>query len=142
MSTTFVKPQQQSVRWYHASAKDQVLGRLAVRIARILQGKHLVDYTPHVDQGDHVVITDAEAVRLTGTKEQRKVYHSHSGYVGGLKTVPFQRMRERRPEEVVRLAVRRMLPKGRLGRDMARKLRVYRGAAHPHQAQKPAPLPE
>jgi len=124
-----------------ASAKDQILGRFASRIARVLMGKNKPQYTPHVDSGDYVVVTDAEAIVVTGRKEQQKIYRYHTGYVGGLKELPLERMRQQKPEQILRLAVKRMLPKNRLGRNMLDKLKVYSGSEHPHAAQKPQPLP-
>lgn len=139
--TSFSKQSDVNAQWYIVSAKDQVLGRLAVRIARVLMGKNKPSYTPHTDDGDYVVVTDARAVAVTGRKEQQKVYRYHTGYVGGLKEVPLARMRANKAEQVVELAVRRMLPKNRLGRQMLRKLKVYADDQHPHAAQKPQPLP-
>jgi len=127
-------------RWHLVDATDQVLGRLAVKIARILQGKDKPEYTPHVDTGDFVVVVNAEKVRLTGRKADQKVYYRHTGYVGHLVEVPFAKMIRNRPTDVLRLAVRRMLPKTRLGRAMLSKLKIYAGPKHPHEAQKPQPL--
>jgi len=127
-------------RWYIVDATDQVLGRLAVRIARILQGKNKPEYTPHVDTGDYVVVVHAEKVRLTGKKAQQKIYYRHTGYIGHLVKVPFAKMIEKRPTDVLRLAVRRMLPKTRLGRKMLGKLKLYAGGGHPHSAQQPEAL--
>jgi large subunit ribosomal protein L13 len=128
-------------QWFTVSAKDQVLGRLAVRIARVLMGKHKASFSPGADDGDYVVVTDAEGILLTGRKEMQKVYRYHTGFVGGLKEVPFRRMRDERPDKVITLAVRRMLPKNRLARQMLSKLKVYSGGTHPHGAQKPQALP-
>jgi large subunit ribosomal protein L13 len=122
-------------------ADGQVLGRLATRVATILRGKHKPTFTPHLDVGDHVVVVNAEKVHLTGRKRTDKVYRWHSGYIGGLREVTAETMLRTHPERVVEWAVQGMLPKNRLGRAMARKLKVYRGAAHPHQAQRPEPLP-
>ncbi len=126
--------------WHHVDATDQILGRMASRIAMILQGKHRPTYTPHIDTGDFVVVTNASKVRVTGRKAEQKTYERYSGYPGGRTVIPFQRMLEKKPEEVIRLAVRRMLPKTRLGRQMLRKLKVYGGAEHPHEAQSPQKL--
>jgi large subunit ribosomal protein L13 len=127
--------------WYVISADGQVLGRMAVRIANALRGKHKPIFTPHVDCGDHVIVTDADKVRLTGRKWQQKMYYSHSGYPGGLKAATAQRMMDKHPEKVIRHAVRGMLPHNRLGRQILRKLKVYVGPEHPHSAQRPQPLP-
>lgn len=128
-------------RWFVVDATDQVLGRLAVRIATVLMGKHKPTYTPHVDCGDYVVVLNAGAVKLTGRKSEEIVYQRYSGYPGGQKTVPIKRVLERHPERVLREAVRRMLPKNRLARRMLRKLKLYAGDTHPHQAQQVGPLP-
>jgi large subunit ribosomal protein L13 len=140
--TTTLTPRERTVarKWFLVDAQDQVLGRLATQVATILRGKHNVAFTPHLDMGDHVVVVNAEKVRLTGKKLTDKMYRWHSGYIGGLREVTAGRMLERHPERVVEWAVQGMLPKGRLGRAMARKLKVYRGAEHPHAAQQPEPL--
>lgn len=121
--------------WYVVDAKDRILGRLATRVAMVLMGKHRPDYTPFLDTGDFVVVLNADKVRLTGRKAAQKVYKRFSGYPGGQKEVPFATEIARRPEEVVRHAVLDMLPRGTLGRQQISKLKVYRGAEHPHQAQ-------
>ena len=126
--------------WYVVDAEGQVLGRLASEVAKILRGKHRPTYAPHLDTGDHVVVVNAARVRLTGNKPRQKVYYRHSGYPGGLRETPYERMLERHPERVVERAVRGMLPRNRLGRQMARKLKVYAGPQHPHAAQRPIPL--
>ncbi len=126
--------------WYVIDAQGQVLGRLASFIAQRLRGKHRPDFTPHVDTGDFIVVINAEKIRLTGRKLDQKIYWRHSGYMGGIKLTPAKKMLATKPEEVIRLAVKRMLPKNRLGRKMLKKLKVYRGPEHPHQAQKPKPL--
>lgn len=129
-------------RWFHVDATDQVVGRLAVRIATVLMGKHKPTYTPHVDTGDFVVVTNVEKVKMTGLrKPEQRVYHSYSGHPGGLKTVSAAAMLERHPERVLHSAVRRMLPKNALARHMLKKLKLYVGDQHPHQAQQPDPLP-
>lgn len=140
MSTTFAKPTDVQHDWYHVDATDEILGRLAVRIAAVLMGKNKPTYTPNVDCGDHVVVTNAGAIGVTGRKGNDKLYRFHTGYVGGLKEFTFNEMAERRPEDLIRLAVKRMLPKNRLGRAMLAKLHVYADAEHPHTAQKPQPL--
>ncbi len=140
--TTTLTPRAHTVarKWFLVDAQDQVLGRLATQVATILRGKHKVAFTPHLDLGDHVVVVNADKVRLTGKKLTDKTYRWHSGYIGGLREVSAARMLARHPERVVEWAVQGMLPKGRLGRAMARKLKVYRGAEHPHAAQRPEPL--
>jgi large subunit ribosomal protein L13 len=135
--TTFTATDRAQAAWYVVDASREVLGRMAVEIARRLQGKHKPSYTPHADVGDFVVVVRAADAHVTGRKAQDKVYRHHTGYPGGLVERSFQRMRERHPEEIVRLAVRRMMPKTTLGRHMLRKLKVYPGAEHPHHAQKP-----
>jgi large subunit ribosomal protein L13 len=126
--------------WYVVDAEGAVLGRLASEVAQILRGKHKPTWAPHLDTGDHVIVVNASGVRLTGEKDQKKVYYSHSGYPGGLSEVEYERMARERPERVVERAIRGMLPKNRLGRQMLRKLSVYRGPDHPHEAQKPVAL--
>ena len=127
-------------RWWLVDATDRPLGRLATELARILRGKHKPIYTPHLDTGDYVVILNAEKVRLTGSKADKKTYFRHSGYVGGGRHIPFRRMIETHPERVLELAVKGMLPKNALGRAMRRKLKVYAGSDHPHQGQDPQPI--
>ena len=126
--------------WFVVDAADQPLGRLATRIATILRGKHKPMYTPHLDTGDHVVVINAEKVRLTGNKAEQKTYFRQSGYMGGEKHIPFKRMVQTHPERIIELAVKGMLPKGALGRAMRSKLKVYAGGEHPHQGQQPQPL--
>jgi len=128
------------VAWYEISATGLTLGRLASRVALVLRGKHKPSYTPHADNGDFVIITDAERVVLTGNKWRDKMYYRHSGYPGGLKSESAQSLRQRIPERIIRHAVEGMLPKNALGRRMARKLKVYRGSEHPHGAQQPEKL--
>jgi large subunit ribosomal protein L13 len=136
------KPGQVEQRWYVVDATDRVLGRLAVRIATILMGKHKPTYTPHVDTGDFVVVVNAGKVRVTGArKKQQVVYQRYSRYPSGLKTITMQTMLERHPERVLHAAVRRMLPKNALATHMLKKLKLYAGDQHPHQAQQPEPLP-
>lgn len=138
-----VMPREDTIdrRWYVVDADSQVLGRLASRVATVLRGKHKPTFAPHLDVGDHVVVINAEKVHLTGRKMTDKVYRWHSGYIGGLREVSAEKMIKAHPERVIEWAVQGMLPKGRLGRAMARKLKVYRGSEHPHSAQKPEPLP-
>ena len=126
--------------WWHIDAEGKILGRIAAKIARVLQGKHKPTYTPHVDNGDFIVITNCEKVNLTGNKTLDKVYYHHSLYPGGLKETSFQEMLEKKPEKVIEAAVRGMLPKTKLGNAMFKKLKIYSGSAHPHGAQNPAEL--
>lgn len=127
-------------QWYIVDATDQPLGRLASKLALVLQGKHKPTYTPHFDVGDYVVVVNAAKVKLTGKKLDQKKMYRHSGYIGGLKEIPYRQVMAKNPEIPIRLAVRRMLPKNKLGRRMLRKLKVYPGPDHPHQAQNPTPL--
>jgi len=142
-SRTFLaRPGQVERKWFVVDATDQVLGRLAVRIATVLMGKHKPEYTPHVDTGDFVVVLNAHKVKLTGwRKPQEMIYESYSGFPGGRKVVNAATMRERHPERIVQEAVQRMLPKNALARHMLTKLKTYNGDEHPHQAQQPEPLP-
>lgn len=140
MSTPFVKKAEIDRVWYVVDADGEVLGRLASRIARILMGKHKPSYTPFLDTGDHVIVVNAEKVRLTGRKEKEKLYIRHSGYPGGLRQTPADEMRIKHPARLIEQAVKGMLPKTRLGSAMFRKLKVYNGPEHPHQAQRPQPL--
>jgi len=127
--------------WYVVDADGLTLGRLATRIATVLRGKHKPTYTPHMDMGDHVIVVNADKVVLTGRKEAQKVYYHHSGWFGGLKETSAAHMRANHPERLLEKAVRGMLPKGSLGRQMFRKLKVYARSNHPHSAQKPEPFP-
>jgi large subunit ribosomal protein L13 len=140
MKTYSPKPKEIRRGWYVVDANGVVLGRLASEVASILRGKHKPTYAPHLDTGDHVIVVNASRVRLSGEKSGKKVYRRHSGYPGGIKEMPFERLVSRHPERVVEQAIRGMLPKTRLGRQMARKLSVYPGAEHPHEAQKPVTL--
>ncbi len=140
MSTTLAKKGQVAQKWYLIDAADQVVGRLAVQIANILRGKHRPDYTPHVDTGDFVVVINAEKVRFTGNKWNTQTYSSYSRYPGGLKTVGAKELLARHPERILELAVRRMVPRSRLGNAQMSKLKIYAGNNHPHQAQKPIPF--
>jgi len=126
--------------WFVVDAADQVLGRLASEVARVLSGKHRPNWVGHLDTGDFVVVTNAERVRLTGRKSEDKVYRHHSGYPGGLKSVGARDLQAKYPERLIEEAVKGMLPKTKLGRKQFKKLKVYRGASHPHQAQQPKPL--
>jgi len=140
MSTPMPKENEIERKWYVVDADGKVLGRLATRIATILRGKHKPLFAPHLDVGDHVVVLNAEKIHLTGRKLQNKQYRWHTGYIGGLREVSAEKMLKTHPERVIEWAVQGMLPKNRLGRAMAKKLKVYRGAAHPHQAQRPQVL--
>ena len=126
--------------WFLVDAEGKTLGRLASEIARILMGKHKPTYTPHVDGGDFVVVVNAEKVRVTGKKLKKKIYYRHTGYMGHLKETKLKDMLKEKPEEVIRLAVRGMLPKNRLRKHRMKRLKVYAGPSHPHTAQKPKPL--
>jgi large subunit ribosomal protein L13 len=140
MPTPMPKENEIERKWYVVDAEGKVLGRLATRVATILRGKHKPIFTPHLDVGDHVVVLNAEKVHLTGRKLQNKQYRWHTGYIGGLREISAEKMLKIHPERVIEWAVQGMLPKNRLGRAMAKKLKVYRGAAHPHQAQQPQAL--
>ncbi len=140
MKTYLAKKNEITADWYCVDADDQILGRLAVQVARLLMGKHKPIYTPNVDCGDFVVVTNASRVRLTGNKAQTKTYERYSYHPGGRKVIPFATMIERHPDRVIRQAVRRMMPKNKLARQMLSKLKVYDGPEHPHAAQKPKPF--
>ena len=140
MKTWNAKPGEIERRWYLVDAEGQTLGRLATRIAETLRGKGKPQYTPHVDTGDFVVVVNAEKIVVTGKKLDEKMYYRHSGYPGGLRARPLRDELERRPPEVLRKAVRGMLPRNRLGRAQLRKLKIYAGGEHPHAAQAPQPL--
>jgi len=140
MKTFMAKPEEVKRKWYVVDAEGKVLGRLASEVAKILRGKHKPDYTPHVDTGDYVIVINADKVVLTGKKLEQKFYRRHSGYPGGLKETLYKHLMEKNPERAVEIAVKRMLPKNSLGRAMFRKLKVYRGSEHKHQAQKPEML--
>ena len=128
--------------WFVVDAEGQSLGRLATRVAAVLRGKHKPTFAPHLDTGDFVVVINADKVTLKGSKVDQKLYHRHSGYPGGLTSVPFLTMLDKKPTEVVERAVHGMLPKNKLGRAMGKKLKVYAGPTHPHEAQAPQPLPD
>ncbi len=139
-STPWVKKEDVKRNWYLIDAKDKILGRLASRLAYMLQGKHRPDYTPHVDQADFFVIVNADKIKLTGKKLDQKVYWRHSGYIGGLKLETARKLLERHPERLIYLAVKRMLPRNRMRKRLLKKLKIYAGPAHPHQAQNPKPM--
>ena len=133
----WLRPADVERRWYHVDATDQTLGKMAVRIANILTGKNSPKFTPGVDSGDFVVVTNASDLKVTGKKQDKKVYRYHTGYIGHLREIPFERMMERKPDRVIQLAVRRMLPKNKLGRKYLSRLRIYAGKEHPHGSQMP-----
>ena len=140
MKSTMAKAKEVERKWYVVDAEDKVLGRLASEVASILRGKNKPIFTPHVDTGDFVIVVNADKVRLTGRKWDQKVHAYHTGYPGGRREISYKEMRDKHPERIVELAVKGMLPKNRLGRQMYKKLKVYAGAEHPHQAQQPEEL--
>ena len=140
MKTFAAKPAEVRRDWYLVDAADKTLGRLATEIALRLRGKHKPVYTPNVDTGDYIVVINAEKVRVTGNKRTDKLYHRHTGYIGSLKSMSIEKLIEHAPERAIQLAVKGMLPKNSLGRQMIKKLRVYACDAHDHQAQQPVPL--
>ena len=140
MKTISAKFEADQRKWILVDAEDRVLGRLATQIAMRLRGKHLPHFTPHVDCGDFVVVINAEKVRLTGNKWDDKVYYRHTGYLGGVKSTTARKLNQDKPERIIRMAVWGMLPKNRLGRQLIKKLKVYTGTEHPHQAQQPEVL--
>jgi large subunit ribosomal protein L13 len=137
LRTYMAKPKEIDRKWYVVDAAGKTLGRLSSEVASVLRGKHKPTYTPHVDTGDHVIILNASKIELTGKKMSDKLYHRHTGHPGGLRTRTAQEMRDTRPEKMLELAIKGMLPKNSLGRKMAKKLHVYAGNEHPHQAQNP-----
>ena len=140
MKTFSAKAEEVSRDWFVVDASDKTLGRLASEIAHRLRGKHKAEYTPHVDTGDYIVVVNAEKVRVTGAKATDKIYHHHTGYPGGLKSITFEKLIDKAPERVIQKAVKGMLPRNPLGRAMFRKLKVYAGSEHPHAAQQPQVL--
>ena len=140
MKTFTAKPADLKRDWYLIDAQGKTLGRLATEVARRLRGKHKPEYTPNVDTGDYIVIINAEKIRVTGAKLKDKMYHHHTGYIGNLKSISLEKLLSKAPEKVIEKAVKGMLPKTSLGRQMYSKLRVYAGAEHGHQAQQPIPL--
>lgn len=140
MKTFSAKPAEVKHDWYLVDAENKTLGRLASEIAKRLRGKHKPIYTPHVDTGDYIVVINAEKVNTTGNKLAKKIYYKHTGYIGSLKETTLADKLATRPEEVLKLAVKGMMPRGPLGRDMMRKLKIYAGDQHEHQAQQPQPL--
>ena len=140
MKTWSPTPKDISRDWFVVDANDKVLGRLASQIATRLRGKHKPEFAPHMDNGDFIVVVNADKIKVTGNKMADKMYYRHTGYPGGIKERSLREMMERKPEEAIRIAVRGMLPKNRLGRQMLKKLKVYAGAEHPHAAQEPKQL--
>lgn len=140
MKTISAKPGSVEQSWYVIDASGQTLGRMASAIASRLRGKHKPEFTPHTDTGDFIVVVNAEKVHVSGNKAKAKIYHHHTGYPGGLKSISFEKLIEKAPEQAIEMAVKGMLPKNPLGRAMARKLKVYAGSEHPHAAQQPKAL--
>jgi large subunit ribosomal protein L13 len=140
MKTVSMRAQDVRRSWFIVDAEDKTLGRLATEVARRLRGKHKAEYTPHVDTGDYIVVINAAKVRVTGAKTTDKIYWHHTGYPGGIKGISFEHLRDSHPERIIERAVKGMLPRNPLGRDMLRKLKVYAGNEHPHSAQQPEPL--
>lgn len=140
MKTYFATQENSEHKWYVVDASGKVLGRLATQIAKYLRGKHKPEFTPHADAGDYIVVINASDVKVTGNKAQDKKYYRHSGYPGGIKETNFEKLIEKNPREVIERAVKGMMPKNPLGRAMLRKLKVYSGAEHPHEAQQPTPI--
>lgn len=140
MKTYMAKPVEVEKKWHLVDATDQTLGRLSTKVASILRGKHKPTYTPHIDTGDFVIVVNADKIKLTGNKEDQKLYRRHTGYVGNLKTITYKEMMEKHPERIIEIAVKGMLPHNKLGRKQVSKLYVYAGSEHPHQAQQPEVL--
>lgn len=140
MKTFSAKAKEIQRKWYVVDATDKVLGRVATVVASRLRGKHKAEYTPHVDTGDYIIIVNAEKIRVTGNKSADKIYYHNTGYPGGMKSISFEKLIQHHPEQVLELAIKGMLPKNALGRDMYRKLKVYAGAEHQHHAQQPEVL--
>ena len=140
MSSYLAKPGELEQAWHVVDATDQVLGRMATKIAMVLQGKHKPTYTPHVDTGDFVIVTNAAAVTVTGRKSEQRTYATYSGYIGGRHEYSYKTMSQQHPEKVIELAVRRMMPKTKMGMKMMKKLKIYKGDQHDHQAQQPQAL--
>ncbi len=140
MKTYSAKPNEVSKNWLLIDAEGQTLGRMATGIAARLRGKHKAEYTPHVDTGDFIVVINADKVKVTGKKASDKIYHSHSGFPGGIKSISFEKLQDKAPERIIQLAVKGMLPRTPLGRAMFKKLKVYAGTDHPHSAQQPVTI--
>ena len=142
MSTTIAKTESVERAWFFVDATDMTLGRLSTRIATAIRGKHKVTFMPHVDCGDYVIVVNVDKIKLTGNKLDQKQYHKYSGYPGGLKTRTARQLLSEDPERILRESVKGMLPKNRLSRGVIKKLKIYAGGEHPHQAQQPQPLPD
>lgn len=140
MKTFSAKAHEVKRDWYIVDASNKTLGRLAAQIAHRLRGKHKAEYTPHMDTGDYIVVTNVEAIKVTGRKFKDKIYYSHTGFPGGIKEISFEKLQAKHPERVLERAVKGMLPKNSLGREMYRKLKIYVGSEHPHAAQQPKTL--
>ena len=140
MKTFSAKAHEVKRDWYIIDASNKTLGRLAAKIAHRLRGKHKAEYTPHVDTGDYIVVTNVETIKVTGRKFKDKIYYNHTGFPGGIKEITFEKLQAKHPERVLERAVKGMLPKNSLGRDMFRKLKIYVGSEHPHEAQQPKQL--
>jgi large subunit ribosomal protein L13 len=140
MKTIFINEKDAVRDWFVIDAAEKPLGRIAAKVAYMLRGKHKPSYAPHQEMGDYIVIVNAEKVAVTGNKASDKMYYHHTGYVGGLKSFTFQKLIERHPEDPLKLAIRGMLPKGRLGRKLLKNVKIYAGASHPHAPQNPKPL--
>jgi large subunit ribosomal protein L13 len=140
MKTFSAKPETVERDWYIVDAENKTLGRLSTEIARRLRGKHKPEFTPHVDTGDYIIVINAEKIHVTGNKRTDKMYHHHTGYVGNLKSISFEKLLEKAPERIIENAVKGMLPKNPLGRAMYKKMKVYAGSEHPHTAQQPKTL--
>lgn len=140
MKTVSARKESVTRSWYVVDATDKTLGRMSTEIANRLRGKHKPEFTPHVDTGDYIVVVNAEKIRVTGNKSEGKMYHHHTGYPGGIKSVNFAKMMEKAPEKTIEKAVKGMMPRNKLSRTMLSKLKVYAGSEHPHTAQQPTPL--
>ena len=140
MKTVSARKESVTREWYLVDATDKTLGRLSTEIANRLRGKHKPEYTPHVDTGDYIVVVNAEKIRVTGKKGSEKVYHHHTGYPGGIKSISFSKLIDKAPERIIEKAVKGMMPKNKLSRSMMMKLKIYAGSEHPHSAQRPTPL--
>ena len=140
MKTYMATPSTIERKWYVVDAQNQTLGRLATEVATVLRGKHKPQYTPHLDTGDYVIVINADKIKVTGNKEEKKVYYRHTGYTGHLKSFTYQEIMDKFPDRIIKYAVKGMIPHNKLGREMLTKLHVYAGSEHPHQAQKPEVL--
>jgi large subunit ribosomal protein L13 len=140
MKTYFANRENIENKWYVIDASGKILGRLATQIAKYLRGKHKPEYTPHADAGDYIIVINAAQIKVTGNKRKQKIYYTHSGYPGGLKLTSFETLQEKKPNHIIKHAVKGMLPKNPLGRDMLSKLKIYSGSEHPHAAQQPVEI--